>query len=190
MLKCLRDEFFTPLAAIPTTGIDQTGDFNVHLATQIAQDNRGICVRLLPEDIDQPSISNIKLAAILQTLSVDRSNTTLLLDLRHVDEPAVNKAVQRVDKWIRKLGNITEWKEIIIAATGIPDSYSKYVRNTESLIPRSEVLIWDELQRSYPDIAARSIFADYCITPPKNPEPDKSTRGAMSAYIKYTLEGM
>lgn len=79
ILQNMRD-FLHPLAVIPATGLYRTPDFNRDLAKEIEKDKRGVCLRLLPEELEFPHEIDGEIKFLLGLLKCTKEETDLLLD--------------------------------------------------------------------------------------------------------------
>lgn len=177
--------FLNPLKGIPVTGFYRTSKFNFELAKEIKVDKKGVCIRLNVEDMEFFGELNTKLKTILGLLGVLGKECHLLLDHRLVLPKKVDSAVEITKKALNSISDINDWKTVILSASGFTGSLANFSPHSINPIPRTEILIWEELQRQQNEIARIPTIGDYCVT-----APGRGGGGGrkFSASIRYSLE--
>lgn len=173
--------------SILTTGLDRDDDYNDCLA-QTLSDNAGeVCIRLMDDDLDLIDDLEDELDFLMAELSVTPENVHLLLDFRVVRVDKIKETINKVTALINQSKNISNWKNIIIAGSGFPDSLSQIKKNTAQFIPRIEFKIWMFLLKNRKRLKRVPIFGDYGVVYPNAPTLDPRIINP-SARIRYTFD--
>lgn len=174
------------IRAIPCTGpIDRDSDYNNAIATVLKEDNSGICIRILYEDMDSIEELSEAINDLLGLLTITRQDVHLLLDFKDIRNGDIAKLARKAVRIINNLHNIASWKTLTMAASGYPDSLSSVKGDSTAEINRLEFLLWGSVI-SDKTVKRHPSFGDYGIVHPILLELDPRTMRS-SAKIRYTL---
>jgi len=171
--------------AIPTTGFDRDDAYNRAVKEIIALDNKGVCIRLLKDDIDNVTQCHRDLTDLLGFLKVPCKNAHLLIDLRAIQAKEIELYKEQVLNFINTLPGIADWKSLILSASAFPSSLSGLKKDSISKIDRTEYKLWKNILAANPNRIP--LYSDYGIVHADILEIDPRSMDA-SAKIRYTLE--
>jgi len=165
----------TPL--IPAVSISRSDDYKTAVATVVARDGRGACLRL---QIDEWPINvGAELDVLLGDLAIDPAEVDLVLDLG--DETG-DLALTVARQQIAALPHINDWRSVVITGTGMPKDLPQGQGVHE--IERRE---WNIYRSLVADNGPRvPTFGDYGIA---NPDPTLDVDPkliSLSANVRYT----
>lgn len=174
------------IRAIPCTGLDRDSDYNNAIATVLKEDNSGVCIRVVYEDMDS-SIEELSNAIndLLGVLAIPLKDVHLLLDFKDIRNSDIAKLTRKAVRIIDNLPDIASWKTLTIAASGYPDSLSSVKGDSTAEINRLEFLLWRSVIADK-TLKRRPSFGDYGIVHPILLDLDPITMRS-SAKIRYTL---
>jgi Beta protein len=158
------------LEAVPVTSIAYSSAFQNEIRNVIAADGRGVMIRLLTADFNNPALLSQYLTALMQVLQVAQNQVDILIDLEYRPEQV---AVQQLGSYsLVNLPSISDWRTVTLAAGCFPDSISNMNMGNWNPVPRSDWSGWLQTNavRSATGLRQAS-FGDYgirCGGPPRN----------------------
>jgi hypothetical protein len=158
------------LQVVPVTSIANSPAFQNEIRNAIGLDNRGVMIRLLTTDFNNPTLLAQYLTALMQVLQVAQSQVDILIDLEYRPEQV---AVQQLGSYsLANLPFIDDWRTVTLASGCFPDSISNIGMGTWNAVPRSDWNGWFQINtiRSATNLR-RASFGDYgirCGGPPRN----------------------
>ncbi len=173
------------ILAIPTTGLDRDEPYNEAIAKIIARDQRGACIRILGDDMDDVYELHEDLSQLRSALKSNEEDLHLLIDFRFLLSAAIPSAVEKATEILNSLPNIQNWKTVTLAASAYPQSLMGIKPNSIKRIKRCELELWFSVMSK--TIKRIPLFGDYGIVNPITVEFD-SSRVSSSAKIRYTVE--
>jgi hypothetical protein len=174
------------LQIIPVTGLVRDADYQSSCRDVIAQDRRGVCVRLQREDFEESDDLAAQVAGLLDALGLSPGEADLMLDLRAVGANEGNTLLAAVPVLVRSIPQLERWRSFVLAATAFPADLMELPPSSISSIARLEWIVWRSLiARSR--IPRLPSFGDYAIA---NPQPSEVDPRIMrpSASIRYTTD--
>ncbi len=155
------------LAFIPVTQIRFAPAFQQEIRDAIAQDNRGVMIRLLVADFSNPALGNL-LAALLGVLQVTPEQTDILIDL---ERKSAQFEVQTVGSAaLLALPSLNQWRTVTLAAGCFPPSISSLGHGTWHPVSRSDWLGWSQvLSQQTAANSRRPSYGDYGVRCGGNP---------------------
>lgn len=186
IFNCLRSN---NIQAIPTTNLilESCEDYNQAVAEVIKEDKRGVCIRIWEEDLEVPEDLEKKINKLLSILSISPNNSHIILDFKEIKVAEINNIAQKAINAINNLPNISEWKSLTLAGSGIPESFSSIKPDEIRMFPRSEYMLWTIVRNEYENLARLPSFGDYSIVHPNFKEFNKGFK-AGAPKIRYTLD--
>lgn len=187
-LACIFDRLRKiEVLGVPSTGFDRDDEYNSNAKDVIANDRRGVCIRLLDDDMeDLPNLKD-QLEELQDTLGVTRKTVHLLMDFRDVGLGDVERCAQVSIDVINKLPSISEYRTLTLAASGFPSSLAKVEPSSTLKLPRTELALWRKVIASGKGLRRVPTFGDYAIAHPDLLEADWR-KFKLSGSIRYTLE--
>lgn len=173
--------------AVPVTGLDRDDDYNLSIANVIATDRRGVCIRLLKDDIENPTDAEMNVGDLLSDLKVKPKDTHLILDFRQLLQSDISQRIDDTVVFLENFGNLRKWNTLTIAGSGFPQHMGGVDKNSSKLIPRTELDLWEQvlIEGKRRNCNRYPTFGDYGISHPDILDFDLSFNP--SAKIRYTL---
>jgi hypothetical protein len=174
------------LKAIPVTGLVRADDYQEACRNAAEGDKRGVCLRLLKDDLQEQDTLETAITKLLESLRVSPADTDLILDLGSLHKEGEHEPSTDAVSLIESLPLIKKWRSFTLAATGFPVDLMGLPPSEISSIRRLEWTLW----RSLGDdrrIVRTPAFGDYAIAHPQPPEVDPRLMRP-SASIRYTTD--
>jgi len=172
------------IEAIPVIDLLRPAEYLSACREIIAEDQRGVCARIHPDDLVGSDGVDDAIGSVLETVGTDIRSADLVLDLRALtpDEPMdVGGLVEIAER----LPRLSRWRTFTVAATSFPRNLAGLPPSDFSLIPRGEWDLWENLVRGSRLIDRLPTFGDYGISHPEPSEVDPRIIRP-SASIRYT----
>lgn len=148
------------LQAIPVTGTGRDEEFQAAVAAAIAQDGRGVCIRLDNDDFEDVNAAIAEVDDLLAAFGVERSEADLFLDFGEVSADHTGPLVLASEAVINSIPDVDAWRTLTWAATAFP-SVQNYEADSMNTEPRGEWSIWRSLRAR--SLARMPSFADYTV---------------------------
>jgi len=173
--------------SIPVTGLDRDDDYNLSVANVIDTDRHGVCVRLLEDDIENPTDTYMNVSDLLSNLKAKPKDTHLILDFRQLSQNDVSQLIDDTVIFLKNFGNLKKWNTLTIAGSGFPDNMGGINKNSSKLIPRTELDLWERvlMEGKRRKLIRYPAFGDYGISHPDILDFNLAFNPA--AKIRYTL---
>jgi Beta protein len=166
------------LAAVPVTSITHSPAYQQEIANIVAQDGRGVMIRLSIENFISPQLLTGYLTALLQVLNLKPDRVDILIDLKY--RPQQIEIQQLGESALSALPFATQWRTLTLASGCFPASISTLEHGTWLSIPRIDWLGWLHIRA---DRFAKKLrlpsFGDYGIrcggapvSVPNRPDPN------------------
>ncbi len=174
------------LSLIPVVGLERDTDY-VEIAKNIlAQDGRGLCVRIETTDIDDEDMED-SLLDLITTMGVNSTEIDIVIDLKGIQKDQIGLLTRSVRDVVRSLPMLEEWRSIALVATAFPQTMSGFEPNSVSLTNRVEWQLWTNLFHNAAKITRMPDFGDYTIVHPELLDIDPRIM-QLGAKIKYTFD--
>lgn len=183
IFDCLRKH---SVKAIPTTGFDRDKEYDKALRKTVSKDKRGVCVRLLIDDMENLEELEDNLESLIIFLGIKYQDVHLLLDFRELTNDHVSEAIETAVNVIKKLPKINKWKTVTVVASGFPGSLSAIGTDAIGKISRTELQLWNEIIKRKKEINRLPSFGDYGVQHPDLLELDWGII-PLVPNIRYTL---
>ena len=171
---------------IPTTGFDRDKAYYNAIENIVKTDNRGICIRLLIDDMENTDELYDNLESLLSNLDIPYKAAHLILDFRELKVDQVGTAIETAINAMRKIPHINDWCTLTVAASGFPGSIREINTHSSGKLPRTDYLLWTSLINRKQEIERLPSFGDYGIQHPDLLELDWKSITLVS-NIRYTL---
>lgn len=172
--------------SIPTTGLDRNSDFNEAVKKVADRDERGVCIRLLTEDIELAHQLGDKLMDLLGQLGARTADCHVVLDLRSILGANITALQQTVLQCLPRISPLNRWRTVSLVASGLPRTVSEVLGPGDSgYVSRPELELW-ERARKY--AGSDLIYGDYgTVHPDLIYEDSRVLARNMGPNIRYTL---
>lgn len=167
---------------IPVLNLSDGEEIKKEIRKTIKKYNNGICLRILPSDLEDINELNNELDHILQYFDTNRDSIDLLVDIKEIIED--NKYYLKYYNLSQGIKNLDKWRSFIFACGSFPENLLECRIDEPKLIPRIEWRTWLDIRNK----KAKRIptFADYSVRSPIYNEELQFYHSTSS--IKYTLE--
>lgn len=154
------------LSAVPVVTLAETDETYEAVAATVAQDGRGLVLRLDVEDVlnDSPAGLAAAIDEVMTRCGVGPHNTDVVLDIGLVaGAVAVQSGV--ASSALNALPHITQWRSLVTAFSGFPELVSDHIaRSTVGSIARTDAAAFVHLTARW---TGRSLtFGDYGVGVP------------------------
>jgi hypothetical protein len=177
------------IPAIPTTGLDRDDGFQSAVQEVVTADKRGVCLRMLREDLSSAFTLASSLNDLLDKFKVARQQAVLLLDFRKLDAAGSADILATAAKIVNGMPGIEDWRAVIFAGSSMPQSLAEKVKAKNAInvgsVDRVEHQIWLDLLKQ--KLKRRLAFGDYGVVHPDLTYMDPKEVNA-SAAIRYTVQ--
>lgn len=167
------------LALIPVTGLSRDPGYQTAVASAVASDGRGACIRVQPHEI-QTSGFDKRLLDLLGNLGLEPSQAHFLLDYQVWQQGAPTIAALS-----GAIPHIDCWRTFVVASGAFPRDLTGFTVGQHNL-PRFDWMGWRDQVTRGPIPPRLPTFADYTIQHAQFTEPPE--RANFSASIRYTSD--
>jgi Beta protein len=172
--------------AVPVVGVDRADDYQEAIAHAAAIDQHGVCIRLVPPDLDNSARLAARLESLLhQQLALEPEEADLLVDLKGFQPDRVGLQLKAARSALRALPHVDRWRSLILAQSAFPHMLSMIARDTTATLARAEWPLWRELWEERAELPRLPTFADYAAEAPGFFEGDFVDPAAV---IRYTVD--
>jgi hypothetical protein len=151
------------------------------LESIISTDMRGLCLRLLQEDLRNASIGK-ELKQLMAKFKLTPKQVDILVDLKRIDNSSMN-----MSEICNRIPSLTSWRTFTVAAGAFPVDLSDIKKNSQYELSREDWLHWFKQLKDGPILPRRPAFSDYTIQHPIYIEP-RTDHPNPSASIRYTSD--
>lgn len=133
--------------AIPVTGTaaDRGMNYVVAIRALISQYPDGLCVRLDRDELSDAVALSRNLIELLNTVSVEPTNTDLILDYRYVGREKPEVIRTSALEALNAIAGIGQFRNVALAGTSIPDRLDKRDNGRVRRESRVELEAWSQL---------------------------------------------
>ena len=152
--------------AIPTTGFDRDEAYHTAIKMITKTDNRGICIRLLIDDMENTDELSDNLDTLLSDLNIPHKHAHLILDFRELNSDQVDMAIETAIDTIKNIPNINGWCTLTVAASGFPGSLKEIPTLSSGKLHRTDFKMWSAIINRKEEMKRLPSFGDYGIQHP------------------------
>lgn len=174
---------FPAIQAIPVTATDRDDDYQTAVATIVARDGRGLCIRAEADDFQDAGSFTI-LTDLIDSFGTDRIAIDLILDMGAIAAGQSGLMARIVSAALLQLGGATEFRTLTVLSGAFPVDLAAVPQGV-SLLPRSDWAMWLNLRSL--SLARKPSFGDYTAAHPIPKEVDPRLMQA-SASIRYASD--
>lgn len=174
------------IPVIPVTGILRYDEFHEAIKSVVSEFERGVCLRITREELQDLEQLEEDLEAQLEFLSLSPSEVDIVLDYQFISGVKAKELTNQIVMCLSQFPNLTTWRSLTLCGTSFPPTISQIPTKSNGSIVRKDWKVYKKLRRlNLPRVPA---YGDYTITNPNftifNPKTMK-----MAADIKYTVDG-
>lgn len=175
--------------AIPVIGLDRSvdADYLDAVRNAVSTGKRGVCIRLLYEDMEMPVDTYSDVYDLIQNLGLSKREVHLLMDFRSISENDLHDVADMATSFLANLPSTADWKTITLSSSGFPENLGGVSPRSIETLPRTELGLRNELVLRKRKIPRFPTFGDYGICHPDLLDFDPKTH-TPSAAIRYTIE--
>lgn len=167
------------LALIPVTGLDRDPTYQTAIASIVARDGRGACIRIPAREITGSDFDR-RLLDLLTNLGLEASEADCLFDYQVWQQGAPTIAVLS-----SAMPSLACWRTFTAASGAFPRDLTGFTIGQHNL-PRFDWMGWRDQVTRGPIPRRLPAFADYTIQHAQFAEPPE--RANFSASIRYTSD--
>lgn len=149
----------------PVLSLTSDSDMITAAARAISRDKYGVAIRLRLENLMTYKPIN-KIKKIVNDLSLPFEEVDLIIDLRAPNFEPYQIFIKTLLSTLNRLGDISSFRNFVIASTAIPESFSKIARGIDK-IARDDWLFYKALLASLPSGMQHPIYSDYTVIHPE-----------------------
>lgn len=169
------------LPIIPVTYLRHSLNYGRALEIIVPTDKRGICIRLLQDDLRNPSLGK-ELKHLMAKLRLTPKQVDILVDLKLIDNSSM-----KISEICNRIPSLASWRTFTVAGGAFPVDLSSIKKNSQYELSRDDWLYWFKQLKEGPVLPRRPTFSDYTIQHPIYIEP-RTDRPNPSASIRYTSD--
>ena len=167
------------LASVPVVQLINGTKLREAVAHIVAQNGRGACLRLFPEDLRSPSVSN-DIIGLLNHLRLPPEKIDLVVDYRIISRfnPPFSVLCSR-------LPALERWRTLILVSGAFCQDLRDFERNKQHIWSRDDWISWKR-QVTEEDFPRYPTYGDYTVQYPLLVPPPEFPN--ISASIRYAAE--
>lgn len=170
----------TSVSMIPVTGLHRDSAYQAAVREVVAEDKRGLCLRLFRGDLRNPRLRP-DVQRLLSQLQLGPSQVHLVLDMECHDS-----SYPDFDALSSLVPDIREWRSLVVASGAFPPDLTQWKTPGTYSVPRLDWQAWlSEIELSE-NLIRKPTFSDYGIYHPTYKPPPGFPN--FSASIRYTTE--
>lgn len=175
------------ISGIPVVRLEQDSACHDAIESIIAQDERGLCLRIKIEDAAKPNLA-LDLEKLLQSYHQNVEDCDFILDLGAPNFDPIEDFGEVLNTIIATLPQMEKWRSFVIIGTAFPSSMAEVKRGELSIKPRSEWILYRFLVNKLRSSGIRiPTFGDYGINHPDVLRVDMRIVKP-SATVRYTID--
>ena len=164
--------------AIPVTGISRSPGYQDAAKQIVAEQKRGLAIRLTPEDFEEETEDvDAALQTALEYFELDAEDVDLVLDLGSVANSPSGTIAQMHRANIDLIPNLTDWRTLTVVSGAFPLSLAPLERDQWNEVKRNDWRAWRRLVTGSNAPERLPAFGDYAIAHPNLPP---SVKGVLS----------
>lgn len=144
------------LKVIPVISLGDGHEFRRSVQMVAALENRGVCLRLFPEDLRAPLL-HVQVERLVKDLDLHPEDVDLIVDYR-----IVSLFNPPYEKLTRRLPMIDRWRTFTVVSGAFSQDLSKYEKNRQHTRDREDWLSW-LTQVKYQNSSRLPTYGDYTI---------------------------
>lgn len=169
---------------IPVTGLDRDAAYQAAVATVVARDGRGVCIRVGRDDMLVPTFAQ-QLDDLLNTLKLNISDVDLVMDFRAVEASTAGIYANVAVSFISSQKYAIYARSLTVLSGAFHQNLSAFSPGIGSM-PRHDWALWRAVLGATA-LPRKPSFGDYGIAHPELGEIDPRQM-TMSANIRYTTD--
>jgi hypothetical protein len=155
------------LRPIPVVGFERDQEYIDAALDAVRLDDRGVCLRLLYDDLVLPDTLNDQLGEFIDEFSILRSNIDLMFDMRSLRNRDLDELLEVIRDAASHISNLADYRSFSLAGSNMPQSVSTEVpADSMGFIDRTELSLWRSLRNGSSPLPIHPVFADYTTIHP------------------------
>lgn len=181
------DDLFERLAvvnvpAIPVLSAEHDAAYQQAVAAVVARDNRGVAIRLRPDDFANP---NSAIAYMAELVDAPDDEIDLILDLGSIQPAQVQLVQALAANAINSITNIGAYRTLTLLSGAFPVNLSEIAPGF-ALLPRSDWALWVAVRNAAP--VRQPSYGDYTAAHPEQQDGIDPRLMQTSASIRYAAD--
>ncbi|HEV2494956.1 MAG TPA: beta family protein [Terriglobia bacterium] len=168
------------VSLVPATGLRRDTAYQRAVGQVAAGDGRGICLRLLRNDLANPSLRS-EVPRLLRQFSLEPQQVDVVLDIECHDS-----SYPDFDSLSSLIPEIRQWRGLAVASGAFPPDLTKWTAPGTYREPRRDWLAWRGEIELAEGVVRKPAFSDYGIYHPTYKPPPGFPN--FSASIRYTSD--
>lgn len=176
------------LQAVPVTVLGRSNVYQDAVKQAVAQDRRGVAIRLSADDFDDLPALTTDLGTIMKHLGVGAGETDIVIDFGAVMDGQATALSLAAQAMINSLPNVQQYRTLTLAASAFPPNLSGMKADSVTQLDRTEWDLWLSLWGKQKAILRMPSFGDYAIAHPDQADDMDPRLMKMSAQLRYTTD--
>lgn len=151
---------------IPTTGLTQVDDYQQAVANIVSKDDKGACLRVKKEDLEDILLLNDSIDNVLDILGTITFKCDLVIDLEYLPLDNSDEFLESILDAIQYFPYLKEWRSFTLAASSFPE-IPDIKQSDNKLLPRHEMALWRSVLANKTILPRIPSFGDYAIQHPE-----------------------
>ena len=171
--------------AIPVTGLSRSPGYQSGVQQVVAEQKRGVAVRLVPDDFEEGSDDlEATLNALLKLFKVKANEVDLIIDAGSVSASSGGAVAQMYRASVDLIPHVEDWRTLTTAASAFPLGLAQLIRDKWNVWNRHEWRGWKQLVTGKIPPSRMPAYGDYTIATPELPP---SGRATILAQLRYAI---
>ena len=151
--------------AVPVVSLDMTTAIRTNIRAIVAEDQRGVALRLRLIDLMDPA-TPIAVPVIISEMGLTPAEVDLIIDLEAPNYEPIDVFQLALSVQINALGDLYRFRNYTLIGTGFPESMAGIPKGS-STVPRQHWLIYKKMVDALTAEARVPCFGDYTVTHPE-----------------------
>jgi len=162
--------FFDELAkhnldVLPTIGLAQSIDYQLATLNVVNKNERGLCLRVRKEDIEDILELNNSIDDIFDVFNTSAANCDLIIDIETLPSTIEDCFIDSILDAIEYFPYLNEWRSFTLAASSFP-RILEIQQSNDKLLPRQDLSLWRSIVAKKSILPRLPSFGDYAIQHP------------------------
>jgi hypothetical protein len=180
--RCFAEVSRQEQLAIPVTGLARSPGHQDAVRQVVAEQKRGLVLRLAGEDFEDPDELESQIEAALDFFEVQREDVDLILDAGSVAGTPAGVVAQLHRARIELIASLDTWSSLTVAGSAFPLSLAPLQRDQWNQVDRADWRGWSQMIVGPRRPARLPSFSDYALASPELPPEGRAT---ILAQLRY-----
>lgn len=182
--RCFAEVATRDQNAVPVTGLARSPSYQSAVQQVISEQERGLVLRLVPDDFEDPEELEASLQAALGYFKLKHKDIDLILDAGSVADSSAGVVAQLHRAQIDLIPNLVDWRTLTVAASAFPLGLGPLLRDQWNVSSRVDWRGWRLLVTGSRPPGRLPAFGDYTIAHPALPPEGRAT---ILAQLRYAI---